>query len=139
MALEWPFECFTLYIYKKNLNILNFFNKTLAHFWNNSSQISSINEYSNVINGSKIIKVCKFCLKILSRKRREMAKKLWFWRNIIYKLFEKNKNTWYYKIIFSSTIPILSLELSFMSDKDRVNFYIFTIALLLYVRWRSAL
>ena len=41
------------------------------------------------------------------------------------------KNIWYYEIIFSSKTPMLSLQLSFMSPKDHVNFNIFTVALLI--------
>ena len=41
-------------------------------------QVSSINGYSNVINGNENFKSCEFCVKILHRECREVAKKLWF-------------------------------------------------------------
>ena len=37
---------------------------------------------------SRNIKNCEVCVKILCRECREKAKKLWFWRSIIYQLFE---------------------------------------------------
>ena len=40
-----------------------------------------------------------------------------------------NQKFWYYKIILSSTTPMISLMLSFMSAKDRSNLYICTAAL----------
>ena len=57
-------------------------------FLNNFRQILSVNGYSNVKNTSKNIKRSKFCVKILYREFREIAKKLSFWWSIIYQLFE---------------------------------------------------
>ena len=48
-------------------------------FLNNFRQILSVNGYSNVKNTSKNIKRSKFCVKILYREFREIAKKLSFW------------------------------------------------------------
>ena len=48
------------------------------YFSNNFRWISSINWYSNVVNGSKNTKCCEGCLKT--------AKNLWFWSSIIYQL-----------------------------------------------------
>ena len=59
-----PFEDFALFIYLKNLNILNFFNETIRYFQNKFSRISSISGSSNVINGSKNIKCCEFCVNL---------------------------------------------------------------------------
>ena len=50
--------------------------RLLHYFLNNLSRISSINGYSNVINGNKNIKSCNFYVKILHRECREVAKKL---------------------------------------------------------------
>ena len=44
------------------------------------------------------------------------------------------KSFWYYKTIFSSTTPMLSLKLSFMSAKDRVNLNIFSVTL--FILWQ---
>ena len=71
--------------------------RLLHCFWNNFRQISSINGYSNVINGNENFKSCEFCLKILHRECREVAKKLWFWWNIVDHLYETN--TFYSKIL----------------------------------------
>ena len=64
--------------------------RLLRCFWKNFRWISSINGYFNTINGSKNIKCCEFCLKILYRVCREIAEKRWIWWNIIYHLFETN-------------------------------------------------
>ena len=52
--------------------------RLLHYFLNNLMRISSINGYSNIINGSKNIKCCEFSVKILHRECREVAKRLWF-------------------------------------------------------------
>ena len=57
--------------------------RPLNYLWK-FRQISSINRYPNVINGSKSI---KFCVKILHRECCEITKKQWFWWN---KLYETN-------------------------------------------------
>ena len=61
------------------------------------SRISSINRYSIIINGNKNIKSCEFCVKILHRECCEVAKKLWFWWNIIYQLY--GTNIFYAKVL----------------------------------------
>ena len=92
--------------------------RLLHYFWNNLSRTSSMNGYSNVINGNKHIKSCEFC--VLHRECCEVAKKLWFWWNIVYQLYEKissNQKCLYYKIIFSLTTSVLSLKVSFRRVK----------------------
>ena len=92
--------------------------KLLHYFWNNLSRISSFNRYSNVINGNEKL---KSCVKILHRECREVAQKLWFCEilstNCMNQL-SSNQKFLYYKIIFSSTTPMLSLKISFMTVKD---------------------
>ena len=96
MAVGWgtpPFECFALLIYFKNFNILLIFLMRLLHYiWNNynSTVSTSINRYSNVINGNKNIKSCEFCVKILHQECRKRAKKLWSWWNMVCQLYETN-------------------------------------------------
>ena len=53
-----------------------------------------------------------------------------------FKKISSNQKFWYYKIIFSSTTPILSPRLSFWSAEDCENLYIFTVALL-GVCWKT--
>ena len=72
-----PFLCIT----KVLIFHQTFLMKLFHYFRNNLRQISSINGYCNVIKGNKGIKSCKFCVKILHRRCREVAKKPWFWRN----------------------------------------------------------
>ena len=69
-------------------NVKNFrlFNDTISYFWNNFSQTSSINEYSNVRDGSKNIKYYKY----------DFGKAL---SNNCLKKCLLSKNVWYYKII----------------------------------------
>ena len=70
------FECLTLFypIFRKTLLM-----RVLYCFWNNFRCISSINRYSNVINRSKHINFCKFCVRILFCDCGEIAKNLWFY------------------------------------------------------------
>ena len=69
-------------------NVKNFrhFNDTISYFWNNFSQTSSINGYSNVRDGSKNIKYYKY----------DFGKAL---SNNCLKKCLLSKNVWYYKII----------------------------------------
>ena len=69
-------------------NVKNFrlFNDTISYFWNNFSQTSSINGYSNVRDGSKNIKYYKY----------DFGEAL---SNNCLKKCLLSKNVWYYKII----------------------------------------
>ena len=56
----------------------------LLYCFGKSWRISCINEYFNIINRSKNIKFCNFCVKTL------YYEGLWRWWNVIYQLFETN-------------------------------------------------
>ena len=56
----------------------------LLYCFGNSWRISGINEYFNIINRSKNIKFCNFCVKTL------YYEGLWRWWNVIYQLLETN-------------------------------------------------
>ena len=45
---------------------------------------------ANFMNGNENVTSCEFCVKILHRECHEVAKKLWFWGNIAYQLYEIN-------------------------------------------------
>ena len=81
-------KSFSLFIYY--LSTSYFFNQSITYFWKSFKQISWINGYSNVRRGSKNIKCCRFCVKILYRQCREIVKKLYFKRSIICQLFQTN-------------------------------------------------
>ena len=95
--------------------------RLLHYFWNNVRWISIINGFFNVINGNKNIKSCEFCVKILHRECREVAKKLWFWLNIAYQLDETYLLIKNFDITKAFSARQL-LKLSFMSPKDRAKF-----------------
>ena len=92
-----------------------------THFWNNFRHIESINRYLNVINGSKNVK-CEFCVKIFYQEYREIARKLKYHLPIVWNKCLLTENIWYYKIIFSSTTPMLLPKLSFMNAKGSCKF-----------------
>ena len=76
-----------------------------------------MNRYSNAMSGSKNIKERSM---VLGK----------YHVPFVWNKYLLTKNIWYYKIIFNTTTPLLSLKLSFMSDEDRINFDIFSVALL---------
>ena len=71
-------KCFT-FPQKSMLMVVGWGVRDHYIFLNNFRQVLSVNGYSNVKNTSKNIKRSKFCVKILYREFREIAKKLSFW------------------------------------------------------------
>ena len=57
--------------------LIFYYNETITLFLKQLQ--ANFNGYSNVISGNENLKSCEFCVKILHRECREVAKKLWFW------------------------------------------------------------
>ena len=121
MTVRWgvvrcarPLLVLWLFMFERN-EYFKLLTRLLYYFWKNARWISEYHQIFHVINGSKNIKCCEFCVKILYRESREIVKKSYGLgeissNNCLKQTYSDQKYLiLYYKIIFNLITPMLSL------------------------------